>query len=114
MSEQKRAYKLADKLLDEPYCDPDDDLRVLSRQLLRHREAINLLKQELVEPYDSTKDLINANRDIILKKYEEAIQLIRPLLDSDDSGARRLVIRVIDALNQFHPMHAESWCGWPK
>jgi hypothetical protein len=34
-SEKQRAIALADRLLDEPNADPDDDLRVLSRQLLR-------------------------------------------------------------------------------
>ena len=37
-TEREQAYLLADKLLDQPNCDPDDDLRLLARQLLRHRE----------------------------------------------------------------------------
>jgi hypothetical protein len=38
-SELDDALKLADKLLDEPNADPDDDLRVLARQLQREHEA---------------------------------------------------------------------------
>ena len=30
-----RTLRLADRLLDEPYADPDDDLRTLARQFLR-------------------------------------------------------------------------------
>jgi hypothetical protein len=37
-SEFDDAIKLAQRLLDEPNCDPDDDLRLLSRQLLRLHE----------------------------------------------------------------------------
>lgn len=37
--ERREAIALASKLLDEPNCDPDDDLRVLSRQLLRVIES---------------------------------------------------------------------------
>lgn len=45
MSDRERAdaIVLAHKLLDEPYCDPDDDLRMLSRQLLRREEYISAM-----------------------------------------------------------------------
>jgi hypothetical protein len=38
-NERTHAIALANRLLDEPNCDPDDDLRVLSRQLLRAVET---------------------------------------------------------------------------
>ena len=40
--ERQRAIELANKILDRPSGDPDDDLAVLSRQLLRalEREAV--------------------------------------------------------------------------
>jgi hypothetical protein len=66
-----------------------------------------------IPEYDPYGDLINANRDEILKKHEEAVRRIRPLLDSDDHAAKRLAIRVLDALNQYHPMN-DTWCGWPE
>jgi hypothetical protein len=40
MNEREEAKVLANKLLDEPNADPDDDLRVFSRQLLRTHEAL--------------------------------------------------------------------------
>lgn len=39
MSERERAVQLANRILDRPSGDPDDDLAVLSRQLLRALEA---------------------------------------------------------------------------
>ena len=39
MTELDDALKLADKLLDEPNADPDDDLRTLARHLQREHEA---------------------------------------------------------------------------
>ena len=51
-----RAMQLADRLLDEPNADPDDDLRLLARQLiirsnksklLSQLKTIELLKEEL-------------------------------------------------------------------
>ena len=38
MSETDDAVKLANRILDRPYADPDDDLATLSRQFLRTRE----------------------------------------------------------------------------
>ena len=38
MSEWDDALALADRLLDEPNADPDDDLRMLARHLLRSEE----------------------------------------------------------------------------
>ena len=122
MSERSDADRLARKLLDESMADPDDDLRMLSRQLLRRGEVITRLEKALSDQQDPTLDMINANRDIILSKHEEAVRLIRgclKVIDGDKSGMRfvtesqcKRIGAIIDALNQFHPMHGESWCGW--
>lgn len=40
MTEREQAYLLAEKLLNVPNCDPDDGLRMLSRQLLRCKERL--------------------------------------------------------------------------
>jgi hypothetical protein len=40
MSEKEEAIVLANKILDRPYGDPDDDLAVLARQLLRALERL--------------------------------------------------------------------------
>ena len=45
MDERDEAVVLANHLLDQPLCDPDDDLRVLSRQLLRRHEEIEHLQR---------------------------------------------------------------------
>lgn len=131
MGEKVEADKLADKLLDEPYADPDDDLRVLSRQLLRRREVVERLEKRLAETIDGTLDLINANRDTILRITEEGLHRVRKeceylttsLEQSDNLSVIvikdlrehvRLALRIIEAVNAFHPMHGESWQGWPE
>ena len=54
MDERVEAIELANRLLDQPYADPDDDLRVLSRQLLRRHEEIKRLCEDL----DRQSDMI--------------------------------------------------------
>lgn len=44
MTEQEEAVMAANALLDVPYADPDDDLRMLSRQLLRRHEELAQLQ----------------------------------------------------------------------
>jgi hypothetical protein len=46
VDERDQAIVLANRLLDEVCCDPDDDLRVLSRQLLRRIEEVEHLTKE--------------------------------------------------------------------
>lgn len=48
MDERFQALELAHKLLDQPNCDPDDDLRVLSRQLIRKHEHLAKLQRYIV------------------------------------------------------------------
>ena len=74
--------------------------------------------------YDPMADMINANRDAILEKHNEAVQLIRGQLAtalSDKSGLKYTMEKsllqisaILDALLLFHPMYCESWEGWPK
>lgn len=45
MNERFQAIELAHKLLDKPNVDPDDDLRVLSRQLIRQHERFAALQK---------------------------------------------------------------------
>lgn len=40
MDERLQVLELANRLLDEPNADPDDDLRALSRQLVRRTEEL--------------------------------------------------------------------------
>ena len=45
--ELTEAIAIANRLLDEPFADPDDDARTVARQFLRGREAIERLQREL-------------------------------------------------------------------
>ena len=124
MSEFEETVCLANKLLERPNADPDDDLAMLSRQFLRQVETVERLKADLVAQYDPHGDLVAANRDAILAKHEEAVRRLRRCLTEglkDKSGMRfgleaqcKFAVRVLDALNLFHPMHCESWGGWPE
>ena len=46
ISEEAQAMLLAERILDKPYIDPDGDICLLARQLLRAHEKIEALKQE--------------------------------------------------------------------
>jgi hypothetical protein len=66
--------------------------------------------------YDPYVDLVNANRDELLRKHQEAVSLLRRVLTRPDLDPKRAVEQardVLDALNLFHPMHCD-WKGWPK
>lgn len=52
MSEFADATIIANKVLDRPWADPDDDLGILSRQLLRMRERLKLA-EAVVEAADA-------------------------------------------------------------
>lgn len=119
MSERSDCDRLADKLLDEPNADPDDDLRMLSRQLLRRREVIERLEKRLVEMSDNTLDLVHANRDSMLRIAEEALRRISVVVKKARDGTTgvcdyQFIYRILEAANTFHPMHGESWKGWPE
>lgn len=85
-------------------------------------DTVKLAQRLLDEPNaDPDLDMIHANRDEILRKHEEAIQLIRSACcnhgklafpNSDRTLAVIYIREVIDALSMFHPMH--EWQGWPK
>jgi hypothetical protein len=53
------AVRIANRLLDEPYCCPDDDLRILSRQFLRLHERVAVEPKKELDEHDAgiIKDL---------------------------------------------------------
>lgn len=63
------------------------------------------------ENYDPYADLITANQDQVVKMYGETLRRVRTALEK---GNVPLAIAVIEAMNKYHPMHEESWCGWPN
>jgi hypothetical protein len=60
--------------------------------------------------YDPYADLIASNQDEIIRVLREALRRVRAALDT---GNVPLAKRVIDAAGLYHPMHPESWTGWP-
>jgi hypothetical protein len=63
---------------------------------------------DLVRAYDQH---VQANRDQKLKIAQEALSRVRRALDQSSVELAR---RILDAENLFHPMHGESWKGWPE
>lgn len=121
MTEKQEAIAFANKVLNNASLDPDSDLSMLSRQFLRALETVNRQEQALKEvdwQGIGMNDLIEANRDAILKKHEEAVQRIGKVLigGGNKHDAEKLVYigKVLHALSVFHPMHGESWTGWPE
>jgi hypothetical protein len=49
MDEAQETRVLANRILDRPYADPDDDLAMLSRQLLRADEKLGIMRSALEE-----------------------------------------------------------------
>jgi uncharacterized protein HemY len=60
--------------------------------------------------HDPYADLIASNQEAIIRTLWEALRRVRAALDAGDVPLAR---RVIDAATTFHPMHPESWAGWP-
>jgi hypothetical protein len=52
VSEKELAIELANRVLDRPGGDPDDDLAVLARQFLRALERLNEYKPNLGPEFD--------------------------------------------------------------
>jgi prephenate dehydrogenase len=59
---------------------------------------------------DPYADLIASNQEAIIRTLREALRRVRAALDAGDVPLAR---RVIDAAGLYHPMHPESWAGWP-
>ncbi len=127
MSERTDADKLAERLLEESDADPET--RVLARQLLRRRGVIERLEKELTRLQDPHGDLVNANRDTILRIHDDELarisKIVRRCEERDAAGRLlatnaigaadcALIRRIINAAMEFHPMHGESWSGYPE
>ena len=69
------------------------------------------MTKERHEEYDPYADLIASNQEEILRVHQEAIRRVSRLLDRGDVALAKMVLF---AVNQFHPMHIDSWAGWPE
>ena len=63
MDERENAIKVAHAVLDQPWRDPDDDISVLARQLLRANEAVDALNAKLSDLYEGRSVIIPSSRD---------------------------------------------------
>lgn len=85
-------------------------LRNLAERYLTLVVAHEQLRIALEAGHDPYADLIQANRDQMLKMCEDGIARVRRHLAVGDVDT---AVAVLDALRTFHPMHADTWKGWP-
>lgn len=89
--ERKDALWKADRALDRPYADPDDDLAVVSRQLLRSAEEIDKLRAELDNykwAHDAWQELARAwfGKEANVTEYGDSLQarlLVVPMITKE-------------------------------
>lgn len=72
LTERAIAIALAGKILDRVNADPDDDLAILARQLLRTNEALTALPRE-------------GNAELV-KRLDELQETVRALLGDDNAA----------------------------
>lgn len=72
-NEQTESYELANRILDRINGDPDDNLAVLSRQLLRHKERLKRILREL-EAQSQHHEHALAEKDLVIAGLKEIIQ----------------------------------------
>lgn len=70
MTEREQALILANAVLDDPYYDPDGDMSVLARQLLRRTEELEAYKAAYLE-------LVTPNPNQLLEKGEKLFKPVR-------------------------------------
>lgn len=63
MTEQEQAIRIANVVLDRPFADPDDDLAILSRALIRATEAKAEIFAELKAAHGLVAVMCEAGRD---------------------------------------------------
>ena len=98
---------------------------VIAKALLCAYKELKRLRRVLYESINGQQmdNLIDANRDELLKKHQEAVSLVQRVVEQsrEPNGACTAIgafgtlylYQVLTALSKFNPMHAESWDGWP-
>ncbi len=117
-TERELALKLADRLLDVPYADPDDDTRTLARQFIRETERRasetaalqadldadqrdwNQVAQELGCPENTREDILKAVR-ALQAKLTAADKLIVALLNHRKSGSKASANNVHKLVDEY-------------
>lgn len=132
--ERADAIRLADMLLDEPWTDPDNDLHVLARQLLRGEERIQALEakyKRLVKFVEEARFVLNAPYEFSLTGTEMTVkrytglysqiedrppgayfELLEPFVRASDYEALEAEVRAWRILvngDESKPFEAKPW-----
>jgi len=94
--ERSQAARIADRLLDEPYADPDDDIRVVCRQFNRSQEEIKQLRESL-----EANIVVSKQRYEELERWKAALSRLRGIANTclalkPTSGMMRSALEQID------------------
>lgn len=99
---------------DAPDCTCEYRRGIVARNMVGHVPSCPVYERWMAEigrPNDPMSDLIQSNRDELLRVAQEGLQRAKAALDR---GKIELAVKIIAAATSYHPMHGESWCGWPK
>lgn len=75
MTEREETIALANRVLDRVNADPDDDLAMLSRQLLRALEC----NGDLMKACEEKQDIINCDKQLLSDAIRDAVEANRLL-----------------------------------
>lgn len=74
MREDIAVIALANRVLDRPNADPDDDLAMLARQLLRRQERVESLEAKLAIAFDALREYAGIDGEVAA----QALAKIKP------------------------------------
>lgn len=106
--ERSMAIALANRLLDEPNCDPDDDLRTLSRWLLRRHETANNHRQTLIgiadmDPATEADRMLLWAKDA-LSGYAETAEVSMKKQQDEINRLRAALLKSVESIQAWHNM----------
>lgn len=104
--ERSQALALANRLLDEPNCDPDDDLRVLSRWLTRRHETAENHRQTLIgisqmDPATEADRMLLWAKDA-LSGYVETNEVSMKKMQDERNEMRALLLKAVEIIRVWH------------
>lgn len=76
LTDRERAITLAHRMLERPHADPDDDLAILSRQVIRMNEAYRALV-ERVQEVENRCEFLTDQRDQQIASSDEFIHALQ-------------------------------------
>jgi hypothetical protein len=114
MSEIDEAARIAERVLDRPYADPDDDMAILARQTKRAAELRDELKimAQVATGFQRERDEAISSRDFSRDWYGQRFQRLRRWIDEEVRPLSEAVARryfSICANGTADPYEPQEW-----